>query len=96
MIRKTLAFVVFLSIFGNQTFSQETDLTTLSSENFSSEVSKQSLMEVAEAAKKIGLKGEWIVLNVEKSGEHTGAQIGQKPNDVISIVFGPGVPIVFG
>lgn len=43
---------------------------------------------IAAAAQKIGLDGRWIVLNVDKDGGLTKAQIGQKPNDVISIVPG--------
>ena len=53
---------------------------------------------IAAAAQKIGLDGRWIVLNVDKDGELTKAQIGQKPNDVISIVPGEDsrAPLAFG
>ena len=43
---------------------------------------------IAAAAQKIGLDGRWIVLNVDHDGELTNAQIGQQPNDVISIIPG--------
>lgn len=45
--------------------------------------------QIAAAAQKIGLDGRWIVLNFDHDGELTKAQIGQQPNDVISII--PGV-----
>lgn len=49
-------------------------------------------------AKEIGLEGKWIVLSVEKDGDFSKAQIGQKPNDVISIVPGEdnGGPLALG
>lgn len=52
----------------------------------------------AAAAQKIGLDGRWIVLNVDNDGELTKAQIGQEPNDVISIVPGEdsGAPLAIG
>lgn len=54
--------------------------------------------EIAAAAQEIGLDGRWIVLNVDKDGELTKAQIGQQPNDVISIVPGEDSrgPLAFG
>ena len=53
---------------------------------------------IAAVAKTIGLDGRWIVLKVDKDGELTKAQIGQKPNDVISIVPGEdgGGPLALG
>jgi hypothetical protein len=45
--------------------------------------------EIIEAAKRIGLVGKWIVLNIEKDGLFSKAKIGQQVNDVISIIPGP-------
>lgn len=54
--------------------------------------------EIAAVAKRIGLDGRWIVMKVFNDTELTKAQIGQKPNDVISIVPGKNNrgPFVFG
>ncbi len=59
---------------------------------------EQEVEKVVAAAKSIGLEGKWIVLSVEKNAELSKAQIGQQPNDVISIVRGENNrgPLSFG
>jgi len=49
---------------------------------------EEEVEKVVAAAKSVGLEGRWIVLSVENSGELSKAQIGQQPNDVISITRG--------
>ena len=61
-------------------------------------IDDQAVEKIAAAAQKIGLDGRWIVLNVDNDGELTKAKIGQRRNDVISIVPGENSrsPLAFG
>ncbi len=52
------------------------------------ELKETSNSELVAAASKIGLNGRWIVTDVTVDGKFSDAQIGQQPNDVISIVPG--------
>ena len=68
------------------------------SENFRFEEESDEFATIKAIAEKAGLDGKWIVLDVEKDGEFSKAQIGQEYGDVISIEPGkdPGMPLALG